>query len=180
MRIFVEKCKKENIQFYEHSYRIHPISIGRDERLEMRNNNRTTFGTKRIPWNGYADDLILFLLTRTDLQKSTNLMDETFTKFRLTINVQKTESTILNHPPDEYPKLIIKLRNTALKNVENFAYLGGYILFDQPNTGDPEINHRIQLVVSKFADLSNLLQNMRINLKTKIKFLNSFVRSTLC
>ena len=54
-----------------------------------------------------------------------------------------------------------------------------YIRFDQPNTGDSEINNRIQLAVNKFTDKSNLLQNMRINLKTRIKFLKSFVRSTL-
>ncbi|XP_066925162.1 uncharacterized protein [Clytia hemisphaerica] len=71
------------------------------------------------------------------------------------------------------------LLNTVIKNVENFIYLGTYIRFDQPNTGDPEINHRIQLAISKFTDMGNLLQNMRINLKTRIKFLNSFVRSTL-
>ena len=45
--------------------------------------------------------------------------------------------------------------------------------------GDPEINNRIQLAVSKFTDMRNLLQNMRINLKTRVKFLDSFVRSTL-
>ena len=179
MRIFVSKCKDENIQFYEHSYRINPRSISRDERLEMRRKNIASYGTKVIPWNGYADDLILFLLTTTDLQKSTDLLDEIFTAFGLKINVQKTESMILNPQTVEYPKTIVTLRNTAIKNIENFVYLGAYIRFDQPNTGDPEINHRIQLAVSKFADLSNLLQNQRIHLKTRINFLNSFVRSTL-
>ena len=106
-------------------------------------------------------------------------MNETFTKFGLNINAQKTESMILNHSEGEYPKSILNLRNTIIKNVENFIYLGAYTRFDQPNTGDLEINNRIQLAVSKFTEKSNLLQNMRINLKTRIKFLNSFVRSTL-
>ena len=179
MRTFMNKCKNDNINIFEHSYRINPRSVSRDERMEMRRNNQPSFGTKSLHWNGYADDLTLFLLTESDLRKSANFLNETFTKFGLNINAQKTESMILNHSEGEYPKSILNLRNTVIKNVENFTYLGAYIRFDQPNTGDPEINHRIQLAVSKFTDKSNLLQNMRINLKTRIKFLKSFVRSTL-
>ena len=179
MRIFVDRCKEENVGFYEHSYRINPRAISREERMEMRRNNVKMYGTKTIPWNGYADDLILFLLTSPDLQKATELLDITFTNFRLKINVQKTESMVLNHSQNHYPDSIISLRNNTLKNVEKFVYLGANIRYDQPNTGDPEINNRIQLAVSKFTDMSNLLQNMRINLKTRVKFLDSFVRSTL-
>ena len=32
---------------------------------------------------------------------------------------------------------------------------------------------------AKFTELSNLLQNFRVNLRTRILFLNSFVRSRL-
>jgi len=53
-------------------------------------------------------------------------------------------------------------------------------MFPKPNTGDIEVNHRIQMAQAiKFATMSNLLQNSRIILKTRIKFLNSFVRSRL-
>ena len=48
-----------------------------------------------------------------------------------------------------------------------------------PSTGDSEINQRIQLPCGKFAELSNLLQNFHINLRTRISFLNCFVRSRL-
>ena len=97
IRIFVEKYDNENVGFYEHSYRINPRAISRDERMEMRRKNVPMYGTKPIPWNGYADDLILFLLTSLDLQKATELLDIIFTNFRLKINAQKSESMVFNH-----------------------------------------------------------------------------------
>ena len=42
---------------------------------------------------------------------------------------------------------------------------------------DIEINHRIQIAYTKFATTANLLQNSKIHLKARVKFLNSFVRS---
>ena len=86
---------------------------------------------------------------------------------------------ILNHSDQQYPQKIITLKNTALNNVENFKYLGAFIRYDIPNTGDVEINHRIQMAVSKFVDMSNLLHNVKIHLKTRVVFLNSFIQSRL-
>ena len=58
-----------------------------------------------------------------------------------------------------------------------FRYLRAYINCQELNTG--EINQRIQLACVKFAVLSNLLQNFHINLRTRILFLNCFVRTRL-
>mgnify|MGYP001799860440 FL=1 len=107
------------------------------------------------------------------------MLDQVFTRFGLNINVQKTESMILNYPKKEYPESIVSLRDTALNNVEKFKYLGVFIRCDQPNTGEAEINYRIQTAMSKFVEMSNLLQNIKINLRTRITFFNSFVRSRL-
>ena len=57
-------------------------------------------------------------------------------------------------------------------------YLGS-CFSNEPNTGDIEINFRIQMALGKFASMSNLLQNHGIHLSTRVKFLNSFVRSRL-
>ena len=59
---------------------------------------------------------------------------------------------ILNHSDQQYPQTIITLKNTALNNVENFKYLGAFIRYDIPKPGDVEINHRIQMAVSKLVD----------------------------
>ena len=63
--------------------------------------------------------------------------------------------------------------------MKEFKYLGFYLHHDESNTGDVELNHRIQLANAKFAELSNLLQNFRIKIRTRILFLNSYVRSRL-
>ena len=59
------------------------------------------------------------------------------------------------------------------------SYIGSYLSHSELSTGDIEINHRIQMAYNKFASMSNLLQNRHIFLKTRVKFLNSFVRSRL-
>ena len=94
----------------------------------------------------------------------------------------KTETMIINHKyllNDEYPTSIVTLRGIPLNNVKEFKYLGSNLHHDQPNTGDIEINHRIQMANAKFAELSNLLQNAKIKIRTRIFFLNSYVRSRL-
>ena len=87
---------------------------------------------------------------------------------------------ILNHSYTgiQYSKSIITLRKVSLKNSSELKYLGS-LVSSEPNIGDIEINHRIQLAQMKFASMTNLLQNRNISLRTKITFLNSFVRSRL-
>ena len=143
----------------------------------MRDRNQRSWGTSEIPWSGYADDLVLYLLSLEGLQKSIQLLDEIFTCFGLAINNSKTETMILN--VDKIPTSIANLRGVDLKNVSIFRYLGAYINCHEPSTGHSEINQRIQLACGKFAELSNLLKNFHINLRTRILFLNCFVRSRL-
>ena len=79
----------------------------------------------------------------------------------------------------EYPKSIITLRNTPINNIEKFKYLGAFIKHDRPSTGDVELNYRIQITISKFIEMSALLQNIKINLQTCVSFFNSFIQSQL-
>ena len=87
---------------------------------------------------------------------------------------------ILNHMrlvKDEYPDTIIILRNLPLLNSTELKHIGSYISQNEPNTGDIEVNHRMQMAYAKLATMVNLLQNSKINHETKIKFLNSFLCS---
>ena len=181
MRVFVEKCQKdESITFFTHKYRLNMNSITREERMKMRENNSNTWGSSLLRWSGYADDLVLFLLSIIGLQNASNLLNAIFSKFGLSINVNKTETMILNHPIDtDYPSTIIKINDRDLKNVSEFKYLGSYVHYNQPNTGEKELNYRIQLATVKFAQKSKVLQNFSIHLQTRILFLNSYVRSPL-
>ena len=166
MRVYVEKCAlNDEINFYNHEYRINTRSITRTERLRMRKSGEKLSGESSLPWCGYADDLILFLIDRSSLQLASTLLDQVFTDFGLQINETKTETMILNHCylDTDYPDSIIYIRNVPLKNTIEFKYLGSCISPNEPNTGDIEINFRIQLALGKFASMSNLLQNHGIS-----------------
>ena len=165
----------------KYQYRINARSVSREQRLRMRNENVKLWGSSTIPWCGYGDDLILFMLEIHTLQITTTILDEVFTNYGLCINVSKTETMILNHTllEDEYPDIIISLHNVPLQNFTEFKHLGSYISQNEPKTGDIEINYRIQMVCTKFATMASLLQNSKIHLKTRVKFLNSFAHSRL-
>lgn len=178
MRLFIERCKDvEGINFFKHSFRMNLNSFTREERLYMRNNDIKTWGESSLPWSGYADDIVLFLLSAEGAHKATELLDRIFTSFGLSINVSKTETMSINS--DENVESFVTLRGEKLKNVEQFKYLGAVLHYKQPNTGETELNHRIQMANAKFVEMSNLLQNVNINLRLRVFFLNSFVRSRL-
>ena len=179
MRIFMERS--DGINFFKHKYRINLKSLTRSQRYEMRTKKTATDATAQLPWIGYADDLVLFLLDIESLKVATELLNEIFESFGLKINKLKTETMILNHHVigNDYPTSIISLGDTPLKNVADFTYLGSNINNEEPSTGDGEINNRIQIATSKFNEMSNLLQNHRINIHTRVKFLDSYVRSRL-
>eukprot|EP00111_Clytia_hemisphaerica_P009380 TCONS_00027532-protein len=105
-----------------------------------------------LPWCRYADDLI----SQLDLQSSINHLNQTFTRFGLSINALKTESMILICTGQES---IIKLRNIDIKNIKTFKYLEAFINFEQPNTNQ------------KIAKMTDLLQNFNISMKTRIHLL---------
>ena len=71
MRVFLEKSRHfEEIKFFEHKYRLNLRAISRKQRAKMRENNQRSWGISVIPWSGYADDLVLYLLSCEGLQKS--------------------------------------------------------------------------------------------------------------
>ena len=181
MRVFMYKSQNdETIDYFIHKYRVNVNSVSRAQRAVMRENDVKLWGSSLLSWCGYADDLALFLMSKIGLQNSSTLLNVVFTKFGLSINVKKTETMILNQTQEPtYPLTIIQINDRNLTNVSEFKYLGSYVHHNQPNTGEKELNHRIQLAIAKFNQMSNVLQNFSINLRTRILFLNSYVRSRL-
>ena len=79
----------------------------------------------------------------------------------------------------EYPSSILNINEHRIDNKNSFKYLGTKLTSDQPSAGNIEIKHRkIQTSVA-FNENRRLLKNYRINLQTRIHFLNSLVRSRL-
>ena len=75
-----------------------------------------------------------------------------------------------------YPKSIVILNDQVIENVDVFCYLVDDIRFDQPSTGDAEIDLRIAIAHNKYKKMSKKLQNRRIYLKTRVYLLNVMVR----
>ena len=111
MRVFIEKCQSDtSINFFAHNNRVIPNSVTRAERIKMRTNDTKLWGSSLLSWCGYADDLVLFLLSRLGLQNASNLLNTVFSKFGLSINVKKTETMIINHSTEiDYPSSICLL-----------------------------------------------------------------------
>ena len=179
MRVYMQLCKNEDIKFITLKYRIRPTATIREGR-----NNKTYRGEYEIDWSGYADDLELYFEDATNMQRALILLNDTFNRFHLQINVSKTKTMIANYKytnanEETYPASIINLNNIPVENVKIFRYLGDDIKFNEPSTGDTEIDLRISVAESKFVQLTKTLCNRNTNLVTRVYILNAMIRSRL-
>jgi hypothetical protein len=85
----------------------------------------------------------------------------------------------INSDISTYPKTISKLNGVSVENVTNFRYLGDEIKFNEPSTGDAEVELRIEIAENKLYELSKKLFNHNIRIRTRVKIMNSIVRSRL-
>jgi len=84
-----------------------------------------------------------------------------------------------------YPDFIISIINTKgeqvnIQNSAKFRYLGAFSQVDDSSIGEEELNNRITSGVCKFFEMIEFFKNRKINLKTRIQFLNSLVRTRMC
>ena len=179
MRVFHHICSEEKVNFLKLKFRIRTTATTREERM------CGYYGEHNADWSGYADDLELFFEKLEDLQEGIKILHSVFQRFGLTVNIKKTKTMIFNfdyakeYNNQTYPKSIAKLQNQSVENVETFRYLGDEIKFDEPTTGDAEVNLRISIAEAKFYELIKKFTNFRINLKTRVLIVNSIVRSRL-
>ena len=172
MRVFLKKCSENGVKFLNLKYNI-PCTASKT--------NRVTIGHHEVKWIGYADDLVLFFESAADMRKAANILCETFGRYGLEINKSKTNTMILNHHlvSQQYPETIISIENTHIENVKVFKYLGCNIKYDEPSTGNSELEFRIDTAHNKFYELGKKMMNHRIHLPTRVTFLNALVRARL-
>ena len=122
----------------------------------------------------YADDAAFPSHTADGLQRSLDVMSETYLRAGLIINTTKTE--ILSTPSPGAPTFAIS--GNQLKNCENFTYLGSNLSFSGDLTN--EIQRRINLASSAFGRLSKrVFGNKNLMIHTKIVVYNAVVISTI-
>src|SRR5438034_11010039 len=71
----------------------------------------------------------------------------------------------------------ITLKGNPIKQVENFKYLGTWIIND--GKCDKEIKTRIAMAKDTFYKLNNIFHNHNIRLSTKLNVLSAYVYSIL-
>ena len=170
MRIYLDRCKTNRIKFLRLKYNI-PSYVS--------STGRTSKGEMDVDWTGYADDLVLMFDDNESLQKGINILNELFTEYGMKINVSKTKTMIFNHHRQDYPSTIASLSGEALDNVKIFRYLGCDIKFDEPSTGEAELNLRTDAATGAFYGHSRNMMNHKIYMNTRVLMLNSLVRSRL-
>ena len=122
----------------------------------------------------YADDAAFPSLTADGLQRSLDVMSETFLRAGLIINATKTE--ILSTSSPDAPTFSI--RGNQLSNSENITYLVSNLSFSGDLTN--EIQRRINLASSAFVRLiRRVLGNQDLTIHTKIAVDNAVVISTI-
>ena len=171
--VFLQKCKENNVSFLKLKYRI-PSSVTHSKKVSI--------GTQSIDWIGYADDVALAFEDIKNLKIAINILNEVLETYHLEINAKKTKTMILNHQymDDEYPAVVVRLgNNKPIENVKSFIYLGCTIKYNEPSTGDNELEVRIDTAECKFYEIAKNLLNHKISLITRVKILNSLVRSRL-
>ena len=122
----------------------------------------------------YADDAAFHSLTADGLQRSLDVMSETYLHAGLIINTMKTE--ILSTLSPDAPTFSIS--GNQLKNSENFTYSDSNISFSGDLTN--EIQRRINLASSTFGRLSKrVFGNQDLTIHTMIAVYNAVVIPTI-
>ena len=86
---------------------------------------------------------------------------------------------VMNCTEPTYPSTVCFLNDEPIKNVEIFAYLGCMIKYNEPYTGDEELNLRIESAEAKLYEHGKKFFNCRISLPVRVTLFNSLVRSRL-
>ena len=131
-------------------------------------------GTEMIRWILYADDVVLFCVSVQDAENILTIINNTCTRFGLTISFGKTKTQVFNDPSlAEIPSLFT-VDGNVVENVQKFTYLGQ--LFTTKESAC-YTDLRISCAIGKFNELRKVLCDFNVNLKTRRKLHEACVRS---
>ena len=132
-------------------------------------------GIHLIKWLLYADDLVLFCTSIEQAQRILEIINDTCTRFGLTISFKKTKSMIFRDVEKSSCKSVIKIGDYDIENVMEFCYLGHTIY----TTDGTFTDLRRASALSKFHEMTSILKDGEINMPTRRKILEASVRSRL-
>ena len=176
MRIFEIRAAKMGLKGVQLKFNISTSATNTAERFE-----HPSRGNLNLLWVGFADDIQIQFTTVEDLRTGLDLLVAIFDEFDLHLSEKKTETMIFNAECDDadYPETLHTVNGIELKNVKVFKYLGSKLQYNQPGTGDTEIESRINLAKGKFESQKFIFCNQKIHKWIRMLFYNAFIRSRL-
>ena len=177
---FVLRCVEHEVLLkypntgLKYSYHIKSESSNRKQRSIHK-----ISGNDRLRMLLYADDIVLFCEDIAELNDILNIYDSNFSRFGLTIAIDKTQTLAYNVSEDVMSsKSLISLRNEPIENVRSFKYLG-HVLCNDPSKSSAFLIHQISSAYAKWNEMKSVFLDKRIFLSTRVKFLEACVRSRL-
>ncbi|CAH1266407.1 MMP17 [Branchiostoma lanceolatum] len=124
----------------------------------------------------FADDAAVVGCTTEGLQRNLNVLDNTYTRAGLSINTGKTE--VLNQSATQAAPTDFLIKDTTLKNVPSFTYLGSTLSVNCDITD--EVQRRISLASASFGRLaSRVFLNRNLTVTTKVSVYRAVCLSIL-
>lgn len=111
----------------------------------------------------YADDTVLSATKEEHVQDNLNIIERESELVGLSINIKKTETIVITKKKD-VPPCNITLNGQYRKQVNSFKYLGVLVTSDERSI--KEVKSRIAPAKRAFTNLSKILTNQRLTLKT--------------
>ncbi|KAL1447695.1 hypothetical protein WDU94_012218 [Cyamophila willieti] len=113
----------------------------------------------------FADDIAVLAPDEINLKRSLETMHEVFEKYKMKINMKKTEILVCSKEKEE---VNIHVNNELIKQIETFKYLGSNITEDAKSTCD--IKQRIAMAKIAFNKKKTLLcsNNISINIRKQL------------
>jgi len=121
----------------------------------------------------FADDIALLSHSRNQMQDKTTILASTSAQTGLKINLRKTELLKVNTTA----QAPITVSDKPIREVESFTYLGSNV--DKQGGTDSDIKSRIGKARSAFIMLKNIWASKEIRISTKLRILNSNVKSVM-
>ena len=125
----------------------------------------------------YADDTVLVAEKEEDLQKLLDVVVKESEKKGLDLNIKKNPVTMVITKKATIPGCNIQINDRALKQVEQFKYLG--TLITQDGRCETEVKARIAQAKSAFVKMKSLLTNKSIGLEIRKKILRCYIEPIL-
>ena len=123
----------------------------------------------------FADDLMVSANSEKDLQENINIWENTFSKWNMKMNVEKSK---VMHIGKDNKSLNLKINGKNIEQVETFKYLG--VLINRTGTDELEIQKRLHSTSKLYFILKNtIIGKKEISHKTKITVYKTIYRPTL-